>query len=468
MAVVAAAACGGGGTDQLDSGNGSAGRDAAIGSDAHVADAAPDAPIDSRVLPDAAIDAAIDAPPDAGTCDVFAQTGCATSEKCTWIVDSATANLGHVGCAQAGAVAAGAACTFSNADHSGFDNCVAGDYCIDGSCETVCDPQAAGSACDALHSCGTYEGVFSAPGGAATAGLCDPTCDPLTQAASAPIAGITAACGSPTPCSGSGAGCGSDGPQAGCYPSFTSGTGTCANSPEARGAATPTEDNQPCLATNSCANATGNAFLNGCAPGFVAFFLDAQGSTEVDCNAVCAPLDTDSAQAAHGIGDVTALGKLPTDAAPVVGHAVCSGARAGAANEECSFVWPVLVNAGVTGSPFNDTLGVCFSPSKFTYDPAGGATGTKVDPACATLRPGTVEQANAANLLTEACSNAATGTEADCFAVTHGCYNFEHSQPGAAPFLTGPHVAPHVTRRGPYRLALGPALKMRRPGGLRY
>src|SRR3954451_21253689 len=62
-------------------------------------------------------------------CDVLANTGCATGEKCTWIWDQrdATADLGHIGCATDGTVAASGACTF-NMDPIGFDNCVGGTF----------------------------------------------------------------------------------------------------------------------------------------------------------------------------------------------------------------------------------------------------------------------------------------------------------------------------------------------------
>src|SRR5882724_4156877 len=68
--------------------------------------------------------------PDAGACDVLANTGCASGEKCTWIWDQrdATADLGHIGCAMDGAVAANDACTF-NMDPIGFDDCVGGTFC---------------------------------------------------------------------------------------------------------------------------------------------------------------------------------------------------------------------------------------------------------------------------------------------------------------------------------------------------
>ena len=81
---------------------------------------------DSGVLPDAGT----------GTCDPLAQTGCTSTQKCTWIDDTAT--TGHIGCVANGTMATGAACTFGAVGPStGFDNCVRGDYCNGGKCETL-------------------------------------------------------------------------------------------------------------------------------------------------------------------------------------------------------------------------------------------------------------------------------------------------------------------------------------------
>src|SRR5678810_287213 len=47
------------------------------------------------------VDSNIDS--DGPACDVLHQTGCAASEKCTWIIDQATpTRLGHIGCAPQG------------------------------------------------------------------------------------------------------------------------------------------------------------------------------------------------------------------------------------------------------------------------------------------------------------------------------------------------------------------------------
>ena len=67
----------------------------------------------------------IDAPPaDAGVCNPLTQAGCADGEKCSWIIDDAAADIGHIGCSANGTVAIGGACM--NAGGVGPDDCAAG------------------------------------------------------------------------------------------------------------------------------------------------------------------------------------------------------------------------------------------------------------------------------------------------------------------------------------------------------
>ena len=413
-----------------------------------------------------------DAPP---ACSVFADAGaqgCATGQKCTWIIDDGSADTGHLGCATAGGAGIGSACSFSNAAaHSGFDSCATGGYCIGGTCEQICDNNGTAKTCDSSHSCGTYEGVFGPPGGTDIAGVCDPTCDPLTQ-----NAGSALACGGTLVCFGSGSGCGSDGPSLGCYASLRSGQGTCANTPESRGTV-GVEDDAKCTKANGCANSAEAPFLNGCAPGYIPALLDAIGSTFADCNGLCAPADADSTTLAE-TGNKTALGKLPKDPAPVAGHAVCEPNKKAATNhEECLYSYALTeTTAGLPDSPFNDTLGICFDYAKFTYDPTQNGSGSAnpiPDVDCNKLRPGEIAQAEAfeTNPLGPfaKCSSFATGSERDCFAIEHQCYNSVRSGFGSG---SGSAAAAFAgMRRGGvaahYRLPLSMGtLKFRRAGGI--
>ena len=395
--VVGLAACGGGNTDHLDASVGSdaAHADALVGSDAAHGDGALgdaahlDAPGLDALTGDATPADAFN--PDALTgdapgvdasvvpCDPLAQTGCSVGDRCTWIVDQTAPTLGHNGCVANGTVGTGGACTLSNVDGTGFDDCVGGDACVGGVCETICDPNGGAPTCDGTHACALYDGIFANSGQPAVAGLCDPSCDPLTQTSGAAIA-----CGSPTPTN----------PELGCY-SGSFQQFSCSSTPVARGATAPLEDRDACTAANGCQSASGVSFSNGCAPGFVPFFFDSGTSTQVDCTGLCAPLDTDLTQATNGPGDATVLAKLPGDAAPVAGHARCTqGGRAKDANEECRY----LSAFGVTG-PLADTLGACLEPALFT------------EPLCSTLKPGTPGPTDDPNT----------------FAVTFGCYSSTHA-----------------------------------------
>jgi len=270
---------------------------------------------------------------DGGACDPLAQTGCASGEKCTWIWDQrdSTAELGHIGCVMAGTVAADQACTF-NMDPIGFDNCVGGTFCLDGVCKEICDNNGGSPMCPSDKSCGAYSGVFGAAGQPVSAGLCDPKCDPLSQKR---LTDNAEACGSTIVANGSGSG--STGPDEGCYTAdFVD--FTCASTPEGR-ATDPNntlEDRAACTAANGCAFDSTHFFTNGCDPGFVSFFFDSTGSSQVDCTRLCAPLETDQGSAANGVGDQTKPGKLPTDATAVVKHASCVVGQGGAQrNEDC-------------------------------------------------------------------------------------------------------------------------------------
>jgi hypothetical protein len=308
-------------------------------------------------------------------CNPIAQTGCMASEKCTWVVDIdavrgpdgsiVTNEIGHVGCAAVGAapLADGAACSEGvvAGGGTGFDTCVAGDLCISGKCKPICDPQlVSGSgkgACAADFACAGYSGVFVS-GGAPTAGVCEPGCDPLTQAQ---LVGSTHpdACGSTT----------ATAPSATCVPSSGFKSFHCA--PTGSRFYTKTDRVAPETAPD------GTPFGNGCAPGFIPFYFeDASGAMKTLCSGLCAPVKVDSTIAAVpgneklNEGDATAMGKLPTELA-AVGKSTCAANVKGSDainGEDCRFVWLPLVDrtTGIpANSPYNDTLGVCFAFAHF-------------------------------------------------------------------------------------------------------
>ncbi len=359
--------------------------------------------------------------------------GCATGDKCTWVVDNATTEVGELECVTDGSAVLGAACTTADTNGSGTgpDDCALGGYCIHHICEAIRDTAETVAPCGSGRSCGLYTSLFT--GVTPALGVCDATCDQLTQNADAPLNGNTIACGGTLVCSGTGSGCGSEGPTLGCYAEFDKGVATCTGTPEGRDKPATTDD-VPCTVANDCANATGS-FLNGCAPGFIPFYFDTTGSTLVDCTAFCAPLDTDSSTPQNVEGDGTALGKLPTDPAPTAGHAKCEvGVLAHKPGETCQFLWPSIIQANVNTdpatNPYLNNLGTCFRPADFTYDPTNGTgsgSDTKVpEPPCSELRPGSGSDV-LAGPGSARCSDYATGSEQDCFAVIHGCYSLDDS-----------------------------------------
>ncbi|HEY4059385.1 MAG TPA: hypothetical protein VGM39_22360 [Kofleriaceae bacterium] len=356
--VVAAIGCGGGGGGGLfpeTDGGGNAPIDARPSPDAR--DAAPP-PVH---FPDANIVDAAPLPTD--VCSPLDQTGCNAGEKCTWIEDQDSPPIGHIGCAATGSIAIGGTCT----DGTGGDDCVKGSYCLGGTCKQVCDLDGGTPACGIEGVCTQYAGIFE-NAGSTYAGVCEPSCDPLTQRV-----GAVEACGSPTPAS----------PTKGCY-----GFSDFSCAPAAATTLTKTDRQPP----NT--NASGNPYLNGCAPGFIPFFYDSTGSTVTLCTGLCAALEIDNtaAHAGNQLGSASAIGKLPAGAAPVAGNATCASNKKGSLpSSTCVFMWSYLVDdqgdLPPSFAPWTDKLGVCMATSQFKYDANGDFTPETPYPACATLPP---------------------------------------------------------------------------------
>lgn len=372
-----------------------------------------DAAIDARPI-DAPVVIVTDGPPDGVTlidspfidaptvCNPLTQNGCTVGEKCTWIQDQDNPPIGHVGCAPNGGLAIGAACTDPPAGPSGYDDCVRGAVCLSGVCKQICDDQGGQPTCDQNHVCTRYADFFEV-GGTAVAGVCDPGCDPLSQDL---LSGTPAtACGSVDPTM----------PNKGCYgyDSFS-----CASA----GVATLTlTDRQP-----PRTNASGNPYLNGCAPGFIPFFYAMTGSTVTLCSGFCGALEVDNTPAHVGNvkGNPAALAKLPTAPAPIAGDGTCDiGKKGSHASSTCKFIYPYIVD-NTTGmlpiafanGPLLDTLGVCQATAFFQYDSNNDFINDAPFIECASL---------------PVRSAATTGVYDD--AADWGCQKFSNSQ-----FVSGP------------------------------
>jgi hypothetical protein len=325
-------------------------------------------------LLDASIDAQVVCNPSAGT-------GCATGEKCTWIVDAKGTDrnndIGHTGCTAVGTKALGAACSETTlADGSFSDDCGAEAMCISSVCKPICDLDAVSGtgACATNFSCAAYGGVFVS-GTSATAGVCEPGCDPITQRL---LVGDFEACGSQDPTQ----------PDFTCVPSRGFGSFHCAPSGTLVyanvGGKEPLADSQ------------GNFFANGCAPGFIPFYpQDADaGTNTIVCAGLCAAVTVDSTIAGAdnpdkiNQGDKTVAGKLLADAAPVIGHATCGvGIKGTELDEDCRFIWSGLEQdpTQAVRTPYSDTLGACLPYSKFVFTNDAPPPAVLVLPSCAKL-----------------------------------------------------------------------------------
>lgn len=316
------------------------------------------------------VDGSVDSAP--ATCNPLTQTGCAAGEKCANRTLQGPPNeINEIACVPDGTVGQDMPCTEGAPGATGYSNCAKGFECVSSVCKQICDPQGGTPKCDGQHACSRYDGLFES-GDMTVAGVCDPKCDPLTQALL--VGTNTAACGSQNPAT----------PNAACY-TFDRIDFTCAGIPmPARGLTDRMKAYGP---------ASGGAYVNGCAAGYVPFFFEQTGSTTIVCSGLCAPAKTDNTPANMGNarGDVTVPAKLHTSAAPVAGDGVCAvGKKGSEANENCHYLWWYNFddNDMLIPSPYNDTLGVCFGFTHYNFDhDMNQGTPNVGFPACQQLPP---------------------------------------------------------------------------------
>ena len=279
-----------------------------VGGDAGPSDAAVDSAVE-----DAPADAAIDAPPGP-PCDLFMQTGCSASEKCTYIRDQMNMETYHVGCAPSGAVANGGACTFTpNADS--YDDCLKGSFCYIGKCTTLCDLTAADS-CGSAAVCG---GIAELAG----AGKCIARCNPLDD--------NIFKTGGTKP----GSACASN---EGCYGAMSGDiskptTFTCAenfNSTERLVHRTQCTDATRC-------SLNGVVFLNSCSPGYEPMLKESTAVSTTICVAFCKPAPC--YQGNCGTNGANAAGALPHRCSTTDADGTFDTATATNNGEHCAYSW---------------------------------------------------------------------------------------------------------------------------------
>lgn len=280
-------------------------------------------------------------------CDLITQTGCGTGEKCTWVRTSTTlgSEVGKIACALDGNVDVNGGCQFASNAAGGYDDCRKGEICdappnvdmAQGTCRAICDSKAASGtsgACPTNYACLTYGGLWNL----ATVGLCNPTCNPLTQTRDYDGA---AACGS----SDSGS------PSMGCY-GLPNGPFTCALA-------------GPGTNTSDYVLGSGGVYLNACAPGYAPLLVQSSGSSNPICVAYCQPGPTSK--------------ESPANAAGLVNSGYTCPDKGAGGTHECRYWWD-LEDPTKPSTAQSNTLGYCFDYTKYTY--FDQTLGNLPDPSC--------------------------------------------------------------------------------------
>ena len=309
----------------------------------------------------------VDAAPEVPLCDPRAQTGCEAGEKCaTRFLQTTPTELAEIACVPDGTVALDAMCMYGPAGGTGYSNCKAGGECVNGVCKQICDHQGGAPACDANHACSRYDNIFES-NNMAVAGVCDPKCDPLTQALL--VGTNTAACGSADPAMA----------DSGCF-TFDQIDFTCARIPTA---ARNLTDRMRAFGPS-----TGGFYVNGCAAGYLPMVIEMSGSMNVICSGLCAPAKTDNTpqNAGNALGDATAVAKLHNKAMPEAGDGLCTADKKGSTEpSNCHYMWFYnITNNVIVPSPYNDNTGICLAYGKYTVTLKGVPQGF---PKCEALPP---------------------------------------------------------------------------------
>ncbi len=253
-------------------------------------------------------------------CNPVAQTGCDPGDKCTWIVESADPYLAYTGCTTDGDKDLNEACTSPD---TGADDCMAGYYCLSGTCAEICNTAAmrAQGSCPDGYACGTYNQLFEDMGDGAV-GICDFLCDPVQQ--DCPMEGKA------------------------CYLNGIEGESTCS----------PLIVDDTFTQGQDCYDleGVGHCWLNGCSKGFGAFLVPTD-----TCAFYCTPYNNYKDDHPYLSGDPT-NGGIPCEAT------FDDRPNGPGVSYQCRFVQAYWSN--YTETP--DTVGMCVDPtSDYGADRAG-------------------------------------------------------------------------------------------------
>jgi hypothetical protein len=243
-----------------------------------------------------------------------------------------------------GTVSVGGTCTVGA---NGTDNCRRGAACLyDGTCQSFCNVFS--DTCRTGFACSRYRGVPFNPDGVGTTGYCTPTCNPITQTRDFDQA---PACGSPTV----------QFPTLGCYGSLGD-PFTCM----AAGESSRTSD------VPASVGANGDAYTNGCAPGYLPVLFASDSDDTIICAAVCEPGPTSL--------------QTPQNAKGRAGSSYNCPARGADGTHECRYWWFLDDPAAPFFPPaLGNTLGFCFDYAIWRWDRDGNGTRESTWPSCTTL-----------------------------------------------------------------------------------
>ncbi len=307
--------------------------------------------------------------PDANTTQIDAGTtsacnplsppgmqGCATGQKCTWIqVQDTPESLGKLGCVPDGTVASGGTCApGAVGETTGYDNCAAGNICINMTCTDICGfDGSANAACAAGFNCTRYADLFANGEDDPVAGACNPGCNPVTQ--------IQTGTNPPSGCAAG----------RGCY-LLTSQTETVA---VCAGAGT--------TAVNT--DITGVVYANSCVPGAQPR-SKGTGVTGTECGGLCNPSDTMTTNmTAEGGLELTVPAGAKDNCQTSWAAPPASDTTAG---ESCRFWWAREPFDGI--GAFSNSVGWCLQHNQLMYDTNADMTPDATFPRCLGLTTGDV------------------------------------------------------------------------------